>query len=142
LDAGCAINQNAATGCAPNTWHWDNVRISPAVPFTILRADCRTADAANGMLNFPAPAPADAYLRFAGIGSNMSVSFDAGKTWQPAGLQTQSKNVEEHFKSYWMPISAGTTSVQLRGTDWWGGTWLVHDVSVWAVDSSSSALSK
>jgi hypothetical protein len=131
-DAGCGINQNAATGCAPNTWHWDNMSISPAVPFTILRADRRTADAANGTLNFPAPAPANANLRFAGIGSNLSVSFDTGKTWQPAGLQAQSKNVEEHFKSYWMPIPAGTTSVQIRGSDWWGGKWLVRDVSVWA----------
>ena len=129
---GCPINQNAATGCAANTWHWDNVSISPAVPFTILRADRRTADASNGKLSFPAPAPANAHLRFAGIGSNLSVSFDGGKTWQAAGLQAQSKIVEEHFKSYWMPIPAGTTSVQIRGTDWWGGTWLVRDVSVWA----------
>ena len=27
--------------CGPNTWHWDNVSITPAVPFTILRADQR-----------------------------------------------------------------------------------------------------
>jgi hypothetical protein len=131
-DAGCPINQNAGTGCAPNTWHWDNVSISPAVTFTLLRADRRTADAANGKLSFPAPAPANARLRFAGIGSNLSASFDGGKTWQAAALQAQSKIVEEHFKSYWMPIPAGTTSVQIRGNDWWGGKWLVRDVSIWA----------
>jgi hypothetical protein len=129
---GCAIKQNAATGCGPTTWHWDNVRVSPAVPFTILRADRRTADAAGGQVNFPAPAPATARLRFAGIGSNLSVSYDGGKTWQPAQLQAQSKVVEEHFKSYWMPIPAGTTSVQFRGSDWWGGRWLVRDISIWA----------
>jgi hypothetical protein len=118
--------------CQPNTWHWDNVSISPATPFTIVRADRRTADAANGKLSFPAPAPANASLRFAGIGSNLAVSFDGGKTWQPAQLQVQSKVVEEHFKSYWMPIPAGTASVQVRGNDWWGGKWLVRDVSIWA----------
>ena len=47
-------------------------------------------------------------------------------------MQAQMKVVEEHFKSYWMPIPAGTTSVQIRGNDWWGGKWLVRDVSVWA----------
>jgi len=102
------------------------------VPFTILRADRRTADAANGKLSFPAPAPAKANLRFAGIGSNLSVSFDGGKTWQVAAIQAQMKVVEEHFKSYWMPVPAGTTSVQIRGNDWWGGKWLVRDVSIWA----------
>jgi hypothetical protein len=69
---------------------------------------------------------------WAGQQSITSVSFDAGKTWQPAGLQAQSKTVEEHFKSYWMPIPAGTISVQIRGNDWWGGKWLVRDISVWA----------
>ena len=72
--------------CAEH-WHWDNVSISPAVPFTLLRADRRTADAANGKLSFPAPAPANANLRFAGIGSNLSVSFDGGKTWQAAACK-------------------------------------------------------
>ncbi|MFL5321393.1 MAG: elongation factor P, partial [Myxococcaceae bacterium] len=27
--------------CAPNTWHWDNVSVNPAVPFTIERATPR-----------------------------------------------------------------------------------------------------
>jgi hypothetical protein len=119
-------------GCGPTTWHWDNVRVSPAVPFTLLRADRRMADAAGGQVSFPAPAPANAPLRFAGIGSNLAVSYDGGKTWQAAQLQTQNKVVEEHFKSYWMPIPAGTTSVQFRGSNWWGGKWLVRDISVWA----------
>jgi len=131
-DAGCAITQNAGMGCAPNTWHWDNVSISPAVPFTLVRADRRVADATNGQIRFPAPAPANAHLRFAGIGSNLSVSFDGGASWQPAQLQAQKGTAEEHFKSYWMPIPAGVTSVQFRGNAWWGGQWLVRDISVWA----------
>ncbi|MEO7912521.1 MAG: hypothetical protein ABIV47_22970 [Roseiflexaceae bacterium] len=118
--------------CQPNTWHWDNFSISPAIPFTLLRADRRAADATNAQVGFPAPAPAKAYLRFAGIGSNLSVSFDAGKTWQPATQQMQMKSVGDHFNSYWMPIPAGATSAMFRGVDWWGGRWLVRDISVWA----------
>ena len=30
--------------CGPNTWHWDNVSVSPAAPFTILRASRRFVD--------------------------------------------------------------------------------------------------
>jgi hypothetical protein len=136
-DAGCQINQNAATGCAPTTWHWDNISIRPAVPFTILRADHRMIDAANGsQVSFPTAAPADAHLRFAGIGDKLQVSFDGGATWQVAAPQAQEKSAEEHFSSYWTPVPQGTTSVQFRGSDWWGGTWMARDISIWALTST------
>jgi hypothetical protein len=118
--------------CQPNTWHWDNVSISPALPFTLLRADRRAVDAGATQIRLPAPAPANANLRFAGIGSNLSVSFDGGATWQKAQLQAQKAKGDEIFKSYWMPIPAGVSNVQFRGSDWWGGKWLVRDISVWA----------
>src|SRR5712692_1146936 len=58
--------------CGPNTWHWDNVAISSAVPFTMLRADRRYVDSATEpALRFPAPAPEDARLRFAAVGRDI-----------------------------------------------------------------------
>jgi hypothetical protein len=141
-DAGCSLNQNAKIGCAPTTWHWDNINISPAVPFTILRADQRAVDAEAAQIQFPIPAPANAHLRFAGIGMQIEVSFDKGKTWQPALQQTQEKSVEEHFSSYWTPIPAGTQSIQFRGDDWWGGPWVGRDISIWALDPAIAASPK
>lgn len=124
--------------CAANTWHWDNVYISPAKPFTILRADKRYVDEeTTATLNFPAPAPQNAHLRFAGIGNNLEVSVDGGTIWQAAQLQAQQEELlaEEHFKSYWMPIPAGTSSVQLRGEAWWGAGWHVRDISIWSPEA-------
>jgi hypothetical protein len=83
-------------------------------------------------VNFPAPAPANAHLRFAGIGNNLEVTFDNGVTWQPAQMQALRQAAEEHFKSYWMPVPAGTTAVAFRGAPRWGAGWRVRDISIWA----------
>ena len=122
-------------GNEPNTWHWDNVELSQATPFTIIPADRRYADPnSSQIVLFDTPAPADAHLRLAGIGNDLEVSFDGGSTWQVLELQSQRADllVEEHFKSYWMPIPEGTTSVEFRGDAWFGGDWRVRDISVWS----------
>jgi hypothetical protein len=124
--------ENGVCG-TPNTWHWDNIEMNPTVPFTMIRADRRfLAPGGDTHINFSQPAPADARLRFAGIGSNLEVSFDGGQTWQIAELQPQKTYTEESFKSYWTPIPEGTTNVQFRGGPWWGGDWHVRDISIWA----------
>ena len=39
--------------CGPNTWHWDNVSIAPAMPFSLLRGDRRYVDATTpAQVNF------------------------------------------------------------------------------------------
>ncbi|MGH2492605.1 MAG: hypothetical protein ACRDF9_13995, partial [Candidatus Limnocylindria bacterium] len=123
--------------CAPNTWHWDNVSISPALPFTMLRADRRYVDAStSSQLNFGLPAPAGARLRFAGIGTNLGVSFDGGASWQTPQLQGFTKSVgPETFRSYWTPVPAGTSSVRFRGSAWCCGGWMVRDASIWDSDA-------
>ena len=89
----------------PDTWHWDNFSISPAVPFTIIESDRRRADASAPALTFAAPAPGGSNLRFDARGSNIQVSFDGGASWQAAGRQAVAKpDQEEVFKSYWMPM--------------------------------------
>jgi hypothetical protein len=120
--------------CGANTWHWDNVYFSNAVPFTFVHPDKRFVDVATGTaVNFSAPAPANAFLRFAGIGSELSVSFDSGSTWTPCVRQPQMKSIEEHYSSYFTPIPVGVTQIMLRGSDWWGGTWNVRDISIWSL---------
>ncbi len=119
----------------PQTWHWDNVFVEPAVPFTILKADRRYVNSSgSNRVNFSAPAPANSHLRFAGIGGNLQVSFDNGSTWQNAAYQKHRDYsfADESFKSYWMPIPQGTSSVLFRGQDWWGGGWHFRDISIWS----------
>jgi hypothetical protein len=126
--------KDCAGPCSANTWHWDNVTISPAKPFTMLKADRRYADRAAPTITLAQPAPAGAGLRFAGIGPGLQVSFDGGKTWQVAKTQEQNTAFfkDEHFRSYWMPIPAGTTTVQFRGEKWWGADWHAKHIAVWA----------
>ena len=126
----CAISG----GCAPDTWHWDNVSISNAQPFTMLKADLPYVDAGTRRsVNFPSGAPSGAYLRFAGLGTTLDVSFDGGRSWQAARTQAILPDPpEDHFKAYWMPVPAGTTRVDFRGTDYGSSPWTVRGISIWS----------
>jgi hypothetical protein len=140
--------------CAANTWHWDNVSIAPAQPFTIIRSDRRYTDANSptNVLNFPQPAPANSYLHFTGISNEkcsscpgaasppIELSFDDGQTWQPAKKQAVSKPMDDspfaHAASYWTPIPAGVSRVQVRPRPQSAGNegiiWHVKDMSIWS----------
>jgi hypothetical protein len=122
--------------CAPNTWHWDNVTIAPAVPFTIVPADRRAASVALGTtVQFDAPAPPESHLRFAAAGSSMEVSFDGGGSWQQAMPRPirEGKDANNTVLSYWTPMPAGASAVTLRGGDWFGGAWQARDFSIWSL---------
>jgi hypothetical protein len=125
--------------CTPNTWHWDNVQITPAVPFTILRAGQRYVLPGNENVQLTAPAPANAHLRFSAIGENLEVSFDGGLSWQTAQMQAQEEYHEDHFRTYWTPVPAGAIAVRFRGEEWWGGDWHVRDISVWSPAAPTGA---
>jgi hypothetical protein len=120
--------------CGPNTWHWDNVRIEPAAPFTMLRADRRYVDAeSEPEVVFPGPSPEHAHLRFAAVGQNIEYSVDGGASWWPAQLAAQRRSNPERFQSYWTPIPAGVTAVRLRGEGVAEpSAWMVQDVAIWA----------
>ncbi|MGE3267426.1 MAG: hypothetical protein AB7P40_01670, partial [Chloroflexota bacterium] len=123
--------------CTPNTWHWDDVSVSPAVPYTILSADRAMVMAGGPTATFGGPAPADSYLRFLGIGSGLQASYDGGP-WQNLTPRQTSKTGEEAFKPFWAPVPAGTRQVTFRGTDWYGGPWAISDPAIWSLTAAGS----
>ena len=124
-----------------NTWHWDNVEMSPVVPFTIIGSSSRSIkgeDDVPSTLTFDEPAPANAYLRFMGIGENFEISVDGGGSWQAAEKQWVSdEEGEEHFKPYWTAIPEGTSEVLVRAEDWFDGAWRVNNASIWSLTPST-----
>ena len=124
--------------CVNNTWHWSDVSISNAVPFTMIRPfELGNAPIGGGTsiptISLAARAPPDSFLRFAGSGDFIWFSVDEGRTWARAVEQPASLINHSNDKSYFMPIPQGTTSVLFKGKDWAGGPWLVQDPSVWSL---------
>jgi hypothetical protein len=123
--------------CMANTWHWDNVSIAPAAPFTIIRANQDVAYSSSPQLTFPQPSPANARLRFAGqsstaAGQHLQFSTNGGQTWQDAQLQRDGARIgDEWYKSYWTPIAEGVSSIRIRRADG-NSNWRIRDVSFWA----------
>jgi hypothetical protein len=132
-----SYNPSKDSSGVPATWHWDNVSIDPAVPFTITRADRRFVDSAAQALNFSAGAPAGASLRFAANGSGIQVSTDGGNSWSEARIQPAQQNVDR-MKNYFTPIPAGTKSVRLRGSATANGPFFAQDLAIWARAGGSS----
>jgi hypothetical protein len=126
-------------GCGPGSWHWDNVSIAPALPFTILRGSPKILrpDRAT-RIDLPGPAPQNAHLRFIGVANSLDVSYNGGSTWQAAQLQAQERVMGEHYRTFWTPIPAGTTAVQVRGTGYAGYPWEIRDASVWSKQTTAS----
>ncbi|OAI42475.1 hypothetical protein AYO38_03075 [bacterium SCGC AG-212-C10] len=116
----------------PNTWHWDNVSIAPAIPFTMVKAKERFVDTDDQVADFTAPAPDNGHLRFSAIGQ-IKVSFDGGKSWLDAQKQAQERDAKDHFATYWMAVPKGTTSVTFRGgPDDYQRDWMAKDFAFWA----------
>ncbi|MGE0600075.1 MAG: hypothetical protein AB7J35_09580 [Dehalococcoidia bacterium] len=121
----------------PATWHWDNIGISRAIPFEMLRSTERYADSDNPVVHFEEASEADSMLRFAAIGT-VELSTDGGKTWLAADRQESVDEVEgnhhpEHFSSYWMPLPAGVSEIQFRfsADDWYSGPYFAQDIAIW-----------
>lgn len=121
-----------------NTYRWDNFYIEPAIPFGMVKANNRNVNPFGDTFTFAAPAPANSYLRFTGIGEHLQVSFDNGVTWQTAQLQQHEAGQYDagRFRTYWMPIPPTVQTVKVRGNDWWGGNWFAHTASIWTLSTS------
>lgn len=128
-------------GTGVDTFHWSNVSISNSVPFTIINGAERSVHQTGATtVHFPAPAPANSFLRFSAIGpqGTYTISYDGGATWVSPAVQSQIGTHDEHFSSYWTPVPAGTQSVMFRGKSWWGGDWWVRDPAIWSTNGSSA----
>ncbi len=115
--------------CGPNTWHWDNLSISSAVPYSVQRVDAGLLD--TGTPVAPLPLGASGHLRFMGFGDAIEMSFDGGATWQAAQRQAAELADLGHFATYWQPIPMGATSITLRSlASCWCGDWAARDLYV------------
>lgn len=89
-----------------NTWHWDNLSISPSTPFTIIKADHRSTRQGD-TFTFARPAPSKALLRFEAWGDAVSVSFDGNPA--VAATRTGAYLYGEQSSSFVVPVPEGTT---------------------------------
>src|SRR5581483_11376042 len=151
------------TGCvkpvagrpAGNTWHWSNVSLSPAVPFTMLRGDMSLTGlsaAGSRTVHFAQPAPASSFLRFGAlaqrgsvrISANGGAPFPAVEAPQCGDFPTPSgacPGVSDGvYISYFTPIPAGTTSVtfQAANSPHANQPWTIQDVSIWSSTAAGS----
>lgn len=123
--------------CGPNTWHWDNISLSAARPFTIIRGQQRMIDEeSDPVVTFSQPAPPSAHLRFAAFGDSIEVSFDHGERWQPAEKQAQEADHQYQSSSYWTTIPEGVTAVQLRGQGMSNYGWHAQDFAIWSLNTN------
>ena len=108
-------------------------RLSPSVPFSILRAQQRFANAESPAISFATPAPANAYLRFSGHESKVEASFNGGPYQTLAeipNMQGIANNTE--FGQFFAPIPAGTQTVTFKVKPGWSGDWILQGFAIWA----------
>ena len=142
-------NPPAADGtCRAGTWHWDNFRITPSTPFTVIKAQESRLVGNNTetvTANF-APAPANSKLRFAAV-CRVDVSYNGG-AFQPASNMATTKHAAGDFDtnagtnhSYFLPVPEGTSKVDFRfHPDGWYTSWpcLVEDPAFWSTTISDN----
>ncbi len=145
--APCPPGTTAGVDCfaEPTTMHWDNISISPSLPFTMIHGDREfVGPGLPDTITLSTPAPAHSYLRFIGISGlsvptgGMQVSFNGGTTWQKAALQDgdlEVKENDEFFDPYWMAIPSGTSTVKVRAENGWWGAWHARNFAVFSTDN-------
>ncbi|NTV30387.1 hypothetical protein HGA91_00200 [candidate division WWE3 bacterium] len=113
--------------CGPDTWHWDNISISPSVPFTMIKADQRAVRGETQVVTFTQSAPANAKLRFSAIGS-VQLSFNNG-SFQSVTNQSSTLYHSDHFASYFVNIPQGTSTVRFKLS---GSEVMAKDFAIWS----------
>ncbi len=119
----------------PNTWHWDNVEINPAIPITVLPAHQRWVNEDHAVLTFPSGAPEEAFLRGTAIGTKLEISFDNGVTWQQT-RQQPSEKMNKPTWQFWHPVPPGTREIVIRKGEkhpaWWSSRWIAKGISLFS----------
>ena len=125
--------------CNANTWHWDDVKLSNALPFTIVGSSPRAVVNGDGEFTLNAPAPANAMLRFSVNNFEVDVAFDGGPWVKPKALSYV--RVNDPDGQFTVAIPEGTTKIRTRRDINRPVGWIprdlgygsqVRDVSVWA----------
>ena len=127
---GCGVG---STPCQAGTWHWDNMSISPSVPFTIQRTQQRYANAASPAISFATPALAGSYLRFSGHESKVEASFNGGTYQTLSEMPTFKGAANGEFGQFFVPVPVGTQEVAFRVTPGWTNEWILQDFAIWAL---------
>lgn len=114
----------------PATWHWDNISVSPVIPFSIQRGNERMTQ--GGTVTFPS-APSGAYLRFSALCKPVVNGV--------VGTKMTDSGHPEHAASYMIPIPAGSTSVSLSliADGWYSGPCHAKDFHVWSLNTGPVA---
>ena len=130
-----------------NSWQWDNISISEATEFDIIKGDLRSIDAISDTVTFDSAAPSgtDTWVRFNAGGNSMSLTAkDAAgnvlvtKTITP---QVESADRDEYVHSYFVSVPVGTKQVQLTGSNWSYGSkaWYAKDLTLWVAPTANGA---
>ena len=98
-----AVDDGWEGNCRANTWHWDNVSVSPADPFTIIPSDRRRMTMPGGTVNFAQPAPTNSFIKAAGAWSDTEYSLDGGHTWRTMNI-VGPKAPPQVGDSYWTAV--------------------------------------
>jgi hypothetical protein len=109
-------------GGKANTWHWDEISLSPSIPFTILNTDHRTANyaasPADRTFSWGTPAPANSVLRFtaqSGDGATpATVSFNGGASVNATRMSDS--GAFEHPASWLVTVPVGATNALIAMT--------------------------
>jgi cell division septation protein DedD len=152
-DNSCIAPNPSVNGVSTcSTWHWDNLSVSPAVPFTIIKADKRYVNSTTDWqkITFNSPAPVGSYLRFSAVGEPL-LSFDNGATSQVLSTQTSSQEALNngevlwgHAASFFTPIPEGTQSVYIKlrahPGNWYTEQYgmIAQDFAIWSDTLSQS----
>jgi cell division septation protein DedD len=126
--------------CGPGTYHWDDFVLSPAAPFTIIRATQDVANSADDSVRFDTASPAGSFLRFSAWGEGVQYSANGGATWNTPTLKGRSSpgapgySWDRNSESYWAAIPAGVTDVRFRCSGQCRGAygWGVSNIAVWS----------
>lgn len=142
MESSYGADQDGKFGCEPYvtcrntpsaTWHWDNVEIFPARPYSIVAVDpylVRYESAAKS-LAFRQPAPASSRLLFTGWArdNRFEISFDSGSTWRtvsrvrehsptPGSCGPSVDDCPPFNLTYSVDVPAGATGAVLRASPW------------------------
>ncbi|MEX0616986.1 MAG: Ig-like domain-containing protein [Candidatus Woykebacteria bacterium] len=127
--------------CEPmheNTWHIDDVSLSPAIPFTVIHScleqrdnTCRANSifkdpSLSATVNFERPSPPNSYLRFAKVDKIPQYALDVEgfNTWHTPTLQQATKT---YLGTVMVPIPEGVKEVRFRNI--WP---TFFDVHIWS----------